>query len=90
MSMKILVVDDQKYVRMTISRFLEREQMGTITAENGMSAKRILGNEVVSAVVTDFEHAGHGRPEITRMDSRGRPGSSRYHDVGGRQCGRGG
>ncbi len=56
--MKILVVDDQKYVRMTISRFLESEQMTTISAENGMSAKRILENEVVSAVVTDLSMPG--------------------------------
>lgn len=52
--MRILVVDDQKYVRMTIAKFLEVEQIDVVFAENGLSAKRILENEIVSAVVTDL------------------------------------
>ena len=56
--MKILVVDDQKLTRLTIARFLEREQMEVLFAENGLSAKRILENEIVMAVITDLSMPG--------------------------------
>jgi len=56
--MKILVVDDQKFARLTIARFLEVEQMEVLFAENGLSAKRILENEIVTAVVTDLSMPG--------------------------------
>ena len=64
--MKILVVDDQKYVRMTIARFLEVERMIPIFAENGLSAKRILENEIVSAVVTDLDMPGMNGLELLK------------------------
>jgi len=63
---KVLVVDDQKYVRLTLARFLEAEQMSVLVAENGLSAKRILENEPVSAVVTDLSMPGMDGLELLK------------------------
>jgi two-component system response regulator AtoC len=64
--MKILVVDDQKFARITITRFLEVEQMEVLSAENGLSAKRILENEIVSAVITDLSMPGMDGLELLK------------------------
>lgn len=56
--MKILVVDDEKSIRDSIINLLEFEDMEALTAENGLSAQRILENETVTAVVTDLKMPG--------------------------------
>lgn len=60
------MVDDQKYVRLTIARYLEVEQISAVFAENGLSAKRILENETVSAVVTDLSMPGMNGLELLK------------------------
>jgi two-component system response regulator AtoC len=53
--MKILVVDDDRNILDLIAGFLELEDdMEPLLAENGFSAKRILENEVVAAVISDL------------------------------------
>lgn len=64
--MKILVVDDQKFARITIARFLEVEKMEVLFAENGLSAKRILENEIVTAVITDLSMPGMDGLELLK------------------------
>jgi two-component system response regulator AtoC len=56
--MKILIVDDEQDIRERIARFLEFEQMEVLTAQNGLSAKRMLENEIFAAVVTDLSMPG--------------------------------
>ena len=56
--MKILVVDDDRSIRESVISILELEGMGTFSAENGLSARRILEQEPVEAVITDFKMPG--------------------------------
>jgi two-component system response regulator AtoC len=56
--MKILIVDDEQDICNRIARLLEFEQMEAITAQNGLSAKRLLENEIIAAVVTDLNMPG--------------------------------
>jgi two-component system response regulator AtoC len=56
--MKILIVDDEQDICDRIARLLEFEQMEVLTAQNGLSAKRMLENEIIAAVVTDLSMPG--------------------------------
>ncbi len=56
--MKILVVDDEKNIRESISKFLKLEGMDVSTAENGLSAKRLLEEEYFHAAVIDLKMPG--------------------------------
>lgn len=62
--MKILIVEDQKHIRDSIINLLELEEIEVVAAENGLSAKRILENEVFSAVVTDLKMPGMNGLEL--------------------------
>jgi two-component system, NtrC family, response regulator AtoC len=55
---KILVVDDEKNIRDSISRFLTLEHIDCVTAENGLSAQRLLEKEVFDAAVIDLKMPG--------------------------------
>ncbi len=56
--MKILVVEDDREIRHSITTVLELEGMNVLTAENGLAAQRILLHETVSLVVTDLKMPG--------------------------------
>ena len=56
--MKVLIVDDEKNLRGSIAEFLELEKIGTYEAANGLSAQRMLQEEVFDAVVLDLRMPG--------------------------------
>ena len=58
--MRILVVDDDRVLRESVMNILECEDMAVCSAENGHSAKRILAQEPIEAVITDVKMPGMG------------------------------
>ncbi len=57
--MKILIVDDEKDIREKIIRFFKfEEDIKVLAAENGLSAKRMLENEIFDAVIADLNMPG--------------------------------
>lgn len=56
--MKVIVVDDEKNIRDTIVKYLKLENITGIPAGNGLSAKRILEEEVVDIAVVDLKMPG--------------------------------
>jgi two-component system response regulator AtoC len=57
--MKILIVDDEKEILEKIVHFFKFEKdIEVFTAENGLSAKRMLEYEVFDAVITDLSMPG--------------------------------
>jgi len=71
--MKILVVDDEKNIRDSIARYLALEKMEVVTAENGLSAQRLLGEEVFGGAVIDLRMSGMDGLELLRWISREGP-----------------
>jgi len=64
--MKILIVEDEKHIRDSIISLLELEDMEVVSAENGLSAKRMLEHEIFSAVVTDLKMPGMDGLELLK------------------------
>ncbi len=64
--MRILVVDDEKNIRESIRRFLDTEAIETVSAENGLSAKRLLQEQVFSAGIVDLRMPGMNGLELLR------------------------
>jgi two-component system response regulator AtoC len=65
--MKILIVDDEQEIREKILRFFKLENdIEALTAENGLSAKRMLENEVFDAVITDLNMPGMNGMELLK------------------------
>lgn len=56
--MQILVVDDEKNLRLSIAEFLSLENIETRQAENGLSAQRLLQEERFDAAVVDLRMPG--------------------------------
>ncbi len=56
--MKVLIVDDEKNIRDSIARFLKTESIEVKTAENGISAKRLIQEEYFQAAVVDLKMPG--------------------------------
>jgi two-component system response regulator AtoC len=56
--MKVLVADDERNIRTTIISILELEKINSFAAENGLSAKRLLENEVFDAAIIDLRMPG--------------------------------
>lgn len=56
--MRILIVEDDKHFRERIIKFCQLEGLETVAAENGLSAKRWLEEEIFDAVVTDLNMPG--------------------------------
>ena len=55
MSSKILVVDDEKIIRESLSYILKKEGYEVEEAENGMVAYNILRERSFDLVITDLE-----------------------------------
>ncbi len=51
---KILIVDDEKFVRRTISRVLESEGMSTVEVSNGPDAIRMVQNQAFDLIILDI------------------------------------
>jgi two-component system, NtrC family, response regulator AtoC len=56
--MKVLIVDDEKNIRESIAKYLELEGVPANEAGNGVSAQRLLQEEVFSAAVIDLKMPG--------------------------------
>jgi two-component system response regulator AtoC len=56
--MKVLVADDERNIRSSIISILELEKITSFAAENGLSAKRLLENEVFDAAIIDLRMPG--------------------------------
>ena len=64
--MRVLVVDDEKNIRDSIQRYLDSENIETMTAENGLSAKRLLQEQVFSAGIIDLRMPGMDGLELLK------------------------
>ena len=64
--MKVLIVDDEKNVRESIGKYLALEQIEAIGAENGLSAQRLLREQVFSAGIIDLKMPGMDGLELLR------------------------
>jgi two-component system response regulator AtoC len=64
--MRVLVVDDEKNIRESIQHFLNTENIETVTAENGLSAKRLLQEQVFSAGIVDLRMPGMDGLELLK------------------------
>ncbi|MBN2735815.1 MAG: sigma-54-dependent Fis family transcriptional regulator [Spirochaetales bacterium] len=62
--MKILVVDDEKNIRESIVRYLKLEKIEALSAENGLSAKRMLEEDSFDAAVIDLKMPGMNGLEL--------------------------
>ncbi len=56
--MKVLVADDERNIRNSIISIFELEKIASFAAENGLSAKRLLENEVFDAAIIDLRMPG--------------------------------
>ncbi|MEA3351522.1 MAG: response regulator, partial [Chloroflexota bacterium] len=54
MSKKILIVDDEKIIRVSVSNILEAEGYDVLTAENGTEALNILEEKEVDLILLDI------------------------------------
>jgi len=64
--MKILVVDDEKNIRRTLTSILEDEGYKVISTENGEEALEILLNEIIDLVFLDVKLPGMDGIEILK------------------------
>jgi two-component system response regulator AtoC len=64
--MKVLVVDDEKHIRDSLKRFMKLEGIEVVCAENGLSGKRLLEEEVFAACVVDLKMPGISGLELLR------------------------
>ncbi|MBF0260935.1 MAG: response regulator [Magnetococcales bacterium] len=63
---RILVVDDSRSARRLLSRLLERHGFELREAGEGEEALRILGNETISLVISDYQMPGMDGVEFAR------------------------
>jgi len=56
--MRVLVVDDERNIRQSIERYLKMEGFEAVSAENGLSAQRLLGEEAFAAGIIDLRMPG--------------------------------
>ena len=56
--MNVLIVDDEKNLRKSLSEYLAMEDIETVTAENGISARKELGETSFDCAVIDLKMPG--------------------------------
>ncbi len=56
--MKVLIVDDEKNMRASLTQFLAMEEIETSEAQNGLAAQRLLQEEQFDAAVVDLKMPG--------------------------------
>lgn len=64
--MKVLIVDDEKNIRRTLSNILEDEHYKVITAESGEIALNILSNEIIDLMLLDVKLPGMDGIELLK------------------------
>ena len=70
--MHILIVDDEKNIRTSIKEFLSLEGFTSTEAENGLSAQKLLQEEVYDGVIMDLKMPGlTGLELLTWMKKEG-------------------
>ncbi|MCK4541092.1 MAG: sigma-54-dependent Fis family transcriptional regulator [Spirochaetales bacterium] len=62
--MKVLIADDEKNIRESLKRYLALEDIETICAENGLSARRHLEDTPFDAAVLDLKMPGFSGMEL--------------------------
>jgi two-component system response regulator AtoC len=55
---RVIVVDDERNIRQSIERYLQLEGIEVVTAENGLSAQRLLRDEAFAAGIIDLRMPG--------------------------------
>ena len=73
---RVLVVDDEKFIRDILADFLGMEGYVVRTAEDGSSALAELGRAHYDLVISDLKMPQHGRHRAARGD-RARPPRTR-------------
>lgn len=71
--MRILIAEDDKQFSTRLMKFCKLEQIDVITAENGVSAKRLLEEEVFDAVLTDLSMPGMTGLELLKWIQKDGP-----------------
>lgn len=64
--MRVLVVDDEPNIRASIERYLQLSGLEVVSAENGLSAQRLLREEVFAAGIIDLRMPGLDGLELLR------------------------
>jgi DNA-binding response OmpR family regulator len=64
---QVLVVDDEPAIVTLLRDFLEGEELGVLTAQNGVDSLGILGREVVDCVVLDIMMPGPSGFDVCRQ-----------------------
>lgn len=64
--MKVLICDDEENIRNLMKRFLALEGLDSDTAENGLSAERMLRSDVYDAVLIDLRMPGMDGLELLK------------------------
>lgn len=54
----ILIVDDEKNIRMSVAKYLKLEGIESRTAENGLSAQRMVEDTIFEAAIVDLKMPG--------------------------------
>ena len=62
--MRVLICDDEENIRNLMQRFLRMEGLDSDTAENGISAKRLLRENPYDAVLMDLRMPGMSGLEV--------------------------
>lgn len=70
---KVLIVDDEKNIRESLAKVLQRENFRTYLAANAGEAEVILANESVDLVLTDFMMPNRSGIELLRLIKRQEP-----------------
>lgn len=64
---KVLIVDDEKNIRLSLSTFLKVEGFETVESEDGETALGILEKEDIDAVILDIVMPGRDGMEILKI-----------------------
>ncbi|MEA3475360.1 MAG: sigma-54 dependent transcriptional regulator [Candidatus Cloacimonadota bacterium] len=72
--MNILVVDDEKNIRRTLTNILEDEHYKVITTESGENALNILSKEIIDLMLLDVKLPGMDGIEVLKLIKKDFPG----------------
>ena len=70
---RILVIDDEKNITFVIQAMLEKAGFKTLVFNNSVRARDAIGQEEISAVVTDLYMPGPGGMEILKYCQKNYP-----------------
>ncbi|MDY5056717.1 MAG: response regulator [Bullifex sp.] len=64
--MKVLIVDDEESISSSLAKFFRIDNIESDSAENGLSAQRMLGENPYDAVLVDLKMPGMDGLELIR------------------------